>query len=105
MAEGTPPDWRDTCEHCGGGFGAGEPRWLEQRRYFVHTRCAHWELWEDPPYVWKLKQLRRRYRGADGDERKRLARARQSIQEMQAVWPDDAAEHVGRALAAVLELE
>ena len=56
MAEATPADWRDTCEHCGRAFDAGEPRWLEQRRYFVHTECARWELWEKPPYVWKLKE-------------------------------------------------
>jgi len=49
MTEATPPDWRDTCEHCGRAFDASEPRWLEQRRYFVHTECARWERWETPP--------------------------------------------------------
>jgi hypothetical protein len=40
MVEATPPTWKDTCERCGDGFAHGEPRWIEQRRYTVHTRCA-----------------------------------------------------------------
>jgi len=101
MAEATPADWRNTCEHCRQGFSLGEARWLEQRRYFVHTRCARWELWETPPYVWKLKELRRRYRAACGEERERLAVAGQAIRAMEASWPTAAASHVEDVLAAV----
>jgi hypothetical protein len=101
MAEATPPDWRDTCEHCGHTFDAGEPRWLEQRRYFVHTECARWELWGRPPYLWKLKELRKRYRDAGADERRGLVRAARAIREMKGAWPVNAAEHVNRVLEAV----
>ena len=75
MAEATPADWRDTCEHCGRAFDVSEPRWLEQRRYFVHTECARWERWKTPPYVWKLKELRKRYRDASAEERPSIAHA------------------------------
>ena len=80
MAEATPADWRDTCEHCGRAFDASEPRWLEQRRYFVHTECARWERWETPPYVWKLKELRKQYRVASvrGAQLHRACRTRDS---------------------------
>ncbi|MGB5349944.1 MAG: hypothetical protein WBN10_10105 [Polyangiales bacterium] len=78
-----------------------KPRWLEQRRYFVHTECARWERWETPPYVWKLKELRNRYRDADPDERASIAKAGHAIREMEAMWPDHAAAHVNRVLVAV----
>lgn len=101
MAEATPPDWHDTCEHCGRAFEASEPRWLEQRRYFVHTECARWELWEKPPYVWKLKELRKRYRIASAEERGSIVRAGCAIREMEAMWTLDAQAHVSRVLAAL----
>ena len=104
MAEATPPDWRDTCEHCGRAFDASEPRWLEQRRYFVHTECARWDRWEKPPYLWKLKELRNRYRDANSEERVSIARAGRVIREMEAMWPVDAPAHVRRVLAAVHRL-
>ena len=101
MAEATSPEWPDTCAHRGRGFDAGESLWLEQRRYFVHTECASWAFWEEPPYVWKLKELRKRYREAGAAERERLVRAGRAIRQMEAAWPDRAAEHVGRVLVAV----
>jgi len=101
MAEATPPDWRDTCEHCRRAFDASEPRWLEQRRYFVHTECARWDRWETPPYLWKLKELRKRYRDAAPEERGTIVRAGRAIRQMEAVWPADAAKHVRRVLVAV----
>jgi hypothetical protein len=104
MAEAIPPDWRDTCEHCGRAFDASEPRWLEQRRYFVHTECARWERWEKPPYLWKLKELRNRYRDANPEERGSIAHAGRTIREMEAMWPDNAPAHVSRVLAAVRRL-
>ena len=104
MVQAAPPDWRDTCEHCGRAFGSSESRWLEQRSYFVHTKCARWELWQKPPYVWKLKELRKRYRVASAAERVRIARAGRAIREMEEVWPHNAAENVDRVLAAVREV-
>jgi hypothetical protein len=101
MAEATPPDWRDTCEHCGRAFDASEPRWLEQRRHFVHTECARWERWETPPYVWKLKELRKLYRDARAEVRPSIAHAGRTIREMERAWPADAANHVRRVLVAV----
>ena len=41
MVEATPSAWRDICERCGRGFGEREPRWVEERRYTVHT---HWPV-------------------------------------------------------------
>jgi hypothetical protein len=40
MVEAILATWRDVCERCGRGFAAGEPRWIEQHRYTVHTECA-----------------------------------------------------------------
>lgn len=65
MVEASAHKWQDVCERCGHGFEPGESRWIEQRRYTVHTACADWKLWERPPYSWKLKELRRAYRSAD----------------------------------------
>ena len=104
MVEATPPDWPDTCEHCGRAFDVNEPRWLEQRRYFVHTECARWDRWNKPPYLWKLKELRKRYRDASPEERVRLVRAGRAIREMEAMWPVDAPAYVNRVLAAVRQL-
>ena len=66
MVEATPPIFEDRCRHCGKGFEPGESRWVEQRSYMVHTRCARWETWESLPYLWKLKELRKRYRETRG---------------------------------------
>jgi hypothetical protein len=104
VAEATPPDWRDTCERCGRGFAPGEPRWLEQQRYFVHTECARWELWETPPYAWKLKELRTQYREADAQSRTRIVKAGQAIRRMQMTWPKYAKAHVRCVLDAVRDL-
>ena len=100
MVEATPPDWRDTCEHCGESFDVGEPRWLERREYFVHTRCAKWERWDAPPYMWKLKELRRLHGQTTGRQRERVVRAGLAIRAMERAWPIDAAAHVGRVVEA-----
>lgn len=104
MVEATPPTWKDVCERCGRGFGEREPRWIEQRRYTVHTGCADWSKWEQPPYSWKLKELRRQYRRADPAERTRIVKAGKAIRAAQAQWPAHAEEHVQRVLKAVREL-
>ena len=101
MVEATPPKWKDTCERCGRGFGEGEPRWVEQRRYTVHTGCADWSKWEQPPYAWKLKELRKQYRQADPERRARIVKAGRAIRRAQAHWPMQAVEHVERVLDAV----
>jgi hypothetical protein len=104
MVEATLPMWKDTCERCGRGFAAGEPRWIEQRRYTVHTKCAQWQLWPEPPYSWKLKELRKQYRSADVQTRARIVRAGKAIGQAQAEWPAHALEHVRRVLEAVRSL-
>ena len=101
MVEATPSRWNEVCEHCGGQFGPNEPRWIERRRYAVHTECAKWELWDTPPYAWKLKELRKQYRAADVSERARIVKAGQAIRRMQAEWPDNACAHVARVREAV----
>lgn len=101
MVEATPATWRDVCERCGRGFSAGESRWIEERRYTVHTECARWELWEQPPYSWKLKELRKQYRSAGAESRARILRAGQAIQQAQSAWPAHAVEHVKRVVEAV----
>ena len=104
MAEASSHKWRDTCERCGRGFSAGESRWIEQRQYTVHTHCAQWELWEQPPYSWKLKELRKAYGQADTQSRARIVKAGQAIRAAQAEWPSHAVEHVQRVLEAVHRL-
>ena len=104
MVEATPPTWKDVCERCGRGFGDGESRWIEQRRYTVHTECAQWERWEQPPYSWKLRELRKQYREADPQSRARIVQAGQAIRAAQAEWPTHAVEHVECVLAAVRAL-
>lgn len=104
MVEATPATLRDVCERCGGGFGEREPRWIEQRRYTVHTECADWNKWEQPPYSWKLKQLRKQYRAADAQGRARIVKAGKAIRQAQVAWPADAREHVQRVLSAVRAL-
>ena len=106
MVEAILPIWKDTCKHCGRGFDPGEPRWIEQRRYTVHTECARWELWETPPYSWKLKELRKQYRNADADadSRARIVQAGRAIRRMQAEWPERATDHVRCVLEAVHRL-
>ena len=101
MAEPTPPDWCDRCRHCEREFAPGETRWLEQRAYLVHTECAQWHLWETPPYVWALDDLRRRYRAADELERSSIADAGTLIRSMERAWPNDAAAYVSRVVAAL----
>ena len=104
MVEATPAAWRDSCERCGHGFDPGESRWIEQRRYTVHTECAQWVLWETPPYSWKLKELRKQYRSADAKRRIGIVRAGQAIRRAQAEWPEHAVDHVRSMLQAVHEL-
>jgi len=104
MVEATPATWRDLCERCGRGFADGESRWIEQRRYTVHTECAQWELWEQPPYSWKLKELRKQYRAGDAESRARIVQAGQAIRRMQEEWPSHAVEHVQCVLEAVHRL-
>jgi hypothetical protein len=104
VVEATPATWRDVCERCGRGFNAGESRWIEQRRYLVHTQCADWTQWEQPPYSWKLKELRKQYRQADAQSRARIVKAGKTIQAAQAQWPTHAVEHVQRVLEAVHRL-
>jgi hypothetical protein len=101
MVEATPPVWEDTCKHCGRGFCHGEPRWIEQRRYTVHTECAQWDLWDAPPYSWKLRELRKEYRSADVERRIQIVQAGQAIRQAQRHWPSNAADHVKRVLEAV----
>ena len=101
MVEATPARWRDICERCGHGFGPGESRWIEQRRLTVHTGCADWSKWEQPPYSWKLKELRKAYRLADAQSRARIVKAGRAIRHAQAQWPTHAVEHVERVLDAV----
>ena len=104
MVEATPAPWRDTCHRCGRGFDASESRWVEQRQHTVHTRCADWSTWEQPPYSWKLKELRRAYRQADVTERARIVKAGQAIRRAQSQWPSGAVQHVERVLEAVRAL-
>jgi hypothetical protein len=104
MVEATPATWRDLCERCGRGFNAGESRWIEQRRYLVHTQCAQWELWDAPPYSWKLRELRKQYRQADANSRARIVKAGTAIRAAQAQWPTHAVAHVQRVLEAVHRL-
>ncbi len=104
MVEASTHDWRDVCERCGRGFAAGESRWIEQRRYTVHTECADWSAWAEPPYSWKLKELRKQYRSADPDTRARIVKAGQAIRAAQAWWPTDAVDRVRRVLEAVRAL-
>jgi hypothetical protein len=101
MVEATLPIWKDLCERCGRGFAAGEPRWIEQRRFVVHTDCADWSKWEHPPYSWKLRELRNQYRSADATERAGIVKAGTAIRQAQAEWPAHAVEHVRRVLEAV----
>jgi hypothetical protein len=104
MVEATPATWRDVCERCEHAFDPGESRWIEQRQYTVHTACADWSTWEQPPYSWKLKELRKQYRQADSESRSRIVQAGQAIRAMQAEWPSHAVEHVQRVIEAVREL-
>ena len=104
MVEATLPIWTDTCERCGCAFVAGEPRWIEQRRYTVHTECADWSKWQQPPYSWKLKELRKQYRSADAQTRARIVNAGKAIRHMQVEWPVHAVDHVKRVLEAVHRL-
>ena len=104
MVEATPALWRDTCERCGHGFAPGESRWVEQRSGLVHTECAQWKLWTEPPYSWKLKELRKQYRAAQPEQRARIAEAGRAIRQAQAHWPTHAAEHVRRVLEALQQL-
>ena len=104
MVEATPSRWNERCEHCGGGFGPEEPRWIERRRYTVHTECARWELWDTPPYAWKLKELRKRYREAALEERASIVEAGRAIRRMQAEWPRHAERHVRVVREAMLRL-
>jgi hypothetical protein len=101
MVEATPATWRDVCEGCGRGFNAGESRWIEQRRFTVHTECADWTTWEQPPYSWKLRELRKQYRAADVESQARIVQAGQAIRRAQAEWPTHATAHVQRVLEAV----
>jgi hypothetical protein len=101
MAEASSHDWRDICERCGRGFEPGEPRSIEQRCYTVHTRCADWSKWGQPPYSWKLRELRNQCRSADAQNRARIVKAGKAIRAAQAQWPTHAAEHVQRVLEAV----
>ena len=104
MVEATPPKWKDTCERCGRSFDDREPRWVEQRQYTVHTGCADWSKWNEPPYSWTLEELRRQYRQADAADRARIVNAGKAIRAAQSGWPSHAAEHVERVLVAVRNL-
>ncbi len=77
---------------------------MVEGRYTVHTDCARWELWETPPYSWKLKELRKQYRNADAVRRARILHVGQAIRRMQAEWPAHAIDHVKRVLEAVHDL-
>jgi len=98
MAEASSHDWRDICERCGHGFEPGESRWIEQRRFTVHTRCADWSKWEQPPYSWKLRELRKAYRQAPAEQRARIVKAGRAIRRAQAQWHAHAVEHVLKAV-------
>ena len=74
---------------------------MEQRSGLVHTECAQWELWAEPPYSWKLKELRKQYRVAQPEQRTRIVKAGQAIRHAQTQWPTHAVEHVQRVLEAV----
>ena len=104
MVEATPATWRDVCERCGGGFGPGEPRWIQERRLLMHTACADWSKWAEPPHSWRLKDLRKAYRNADRNSRARIVKAGQAIRAAQSQWPAHAVEHVERVLEAVRAL-
>ena len=98
MVEATPAPWRDTCHRCGQGFSPTESRWIEQRQHTVHTRCADWSKWEQPPYAWKLKELRKQYRQANATERARIVTEGKAIRVAQSQWPAHAQKHVQRVL-------
>ncbi len=104
MVEATPALWQDKCERCGHGFDPGESRWIQERRYLMHTHCADWSKWAEPPYSWKLKELRKQYRSADAAGRARIVKAGKAIRNAQAQWPEHAAQHVQRVLEAVQAL-
>jgi hypothetical protein len=104
MVEATPATWRDVCDRCGRGFGPAESRWIQERRFLVHTRCADWSKWDEPPYSWKLKELRKQYREADPQSRARIVKAGKAIRAAQEQWPVRAVEHVQRVLDAVRAL-
>ena len=70
----------------------------------MHTQCADWTKWEQPPYSWKLKELRKRYRQADETERACTVKAAQAIRRAQSQWPAHAVEHVQRVVEAVRAL-
>ena len=70
----------------------------------MHTHCADWSKWAEPPYSWKLKELRRQYREADATERVRIVKAGQAIRAAQSRWPTHAVEHVQRVLEALRAL-
>ena len=101
MVEATPATWRDVCERCGRSFSAEESRWIQERRYIVHTGCADWSKWAEPPYSWKLRELRKAYRHADAQSRARIVTAGQAIRAAQIEWPAHAVAHVERVLEAV----
>jgi hypothetical protein len=67
----------------------------------VHTQCADWSKWAEPPYAWKLKELRKQYRQADAESRARIVKAGKTIRAAQAQWPTHAVAHVERVLEAV----
>jgi hypothetical protein len=75
----------------------GEER-IEQRRYCVHTRCADWSKWEQPPYSWKLKEFRKQYRSADAQSRAGIVKAGRAIRHAQAQWLTHAVQHVLEAV-------
>ena len=77
---------------------------MEQRSGLVHIKCAQWHLWEQPPYSWKLKELRKQYRQADPRRRARIVKAGQAIRRAQSAWPARAQEHVECVLEAVRAL-
>lgn len=104
MVEATPAAWRDASERCGRGFDPGESRWIQERRYTVHTDCAQLELWVQPAYSRKLRELRKQYRSADAASRARIVKAGKAIRAAQAEWQADAVEHVQRVLKAVQSL-
>ena len=55
----------------------------------------------EPPYSWKLKELRKQYRAAQPEQRARIAEAGRAIRQAQVQWPAHAVEHVQRVLEAV----
>ena len=58
----------------------------------------------EAPNLWKLKELRERYRDASPEERVPFVRAGRAIREMEAMWPDHSPANVRRVLAAVRSL-